>query len=345
MAKSFNWDGRIGRRVRLRDLHILFAVVQHGSMAKAAGHLGMSQSAVSQAVAALEHAVGVPLLDRMPRGVEPTTYGAALMQRGQAAFEELRSGIKDIEALTDPEVGEVRIACTEAIAAGVLPAILERFSLRYPKVALHVSQVSNRQTGYAALRERKADVALMLSVASFEHELTEHLQGEVLFSERICLAVAQQSQWARRRKVGFADLAQAELISPPSSDTPGGAALMEALRKAGLPTPRIAVTTFSIHVRNILCMRGRFIAVLPASVLRFNPELYSLKELPLDLPIPRSPVLIVVLKNRTMSPPVARFIECAREIASAIDAPPASRKSTMIRSRGTARSKMNLANK
>src|SRR5260370_5841147 len=114
MAKSFNWDSRIGRRVRVRDLHILFAVVQHGSMAKAGNHLGMSQSAVSQAIAALEHALQVPVLDRTPRGVELTMYGAALMRRGQAAFDELRSGVKDIEFLTDPHVGTVRVAGTQA---------------------------------------------------------------------------------------------------------------------------------------------------------------------------------------------------------------------------------------
>ena len=45
--------------------------------------------------------------------------------------------------------------------------------------------------------------------------------------------------------------------------------------------PQVTVTTFSIHVRNILSMRGRFIALLPSSILRFNPGLYSLKELPL----------------------------------------------------------------
>src|SRR6266436_8451824 len=128
MAKPLNWESRIGRRVRLRDLHVLFAVVQHGSMAGAGVHLGISQSAVSQAIATLEHALAVRLLDRTPRGVELTMYGAALMRRGQAAFDELRLGVKDIEFLTDPEVGEVRIACTESIAAGVLPAVIERFS-------------------------------------------------------------------------------------------------------------------------------------------------------------------------------------------------------------------------
>src|SRR5215470_10510297 len=67
MAKTINWDSRIGRRVRLRDLHILFAVAQHGSMAKAGVHLNMSQSAVSQAIAAIEHTLGVRVADRTSR--------------------------------------------------------------------------------------------------------------------------------------------------------------------------------------------------------------------------------------------------------------------------------------
>src|SRR6185436_5845486 len=138
MARRHNWDSRIGRRLRLRDLHVLFAVVQQGSMAKAGAHLGMSQSAVSQAVAALERAVEVPLLDRTPRGIELTPYGAALMRRGQGAFDELRSGVNDIEFLKNPEVGEVRIACTESVAAGILPAVIERFSRQYPKVRLKI---------------------------------------------------------------------------------------------------------------------------------------------------------------------------------------------------------------
>src|SRR5205809_5844142 len=97
MARSLDWDSRIGRRVRLRDLHILFAVVQHGSMAKAGALLGMSQSAVSQAIAAIEHALRVPLLDRTSKGVVPTIYGNTLLRRGSAAFDELRLGVQAID--------------------------------------------------------------------------------------------------------------------------------------------------------------------------------------------------------------------------------------------------------
>ena len=333
MSKAFDWDSRIGRRLRLRDLHILFAVVQHGSMAKAAAHIGMSQSAISQAIAALEETLKVPVLDRTPRGVELTLYGAVLMRRGQAAFDELRAGIKDLDVLTDPGSGEVRIACTESIAAGLLPPAIERFSLRYPKVKLQVIQTSTHLLGFEALHERKADVVLTLLPKPFERDLVDPLQAEILFEDRICLAASPQSPWARR-KLDLADLAEAHFIAP-ASDTPGGAAVIEAFRAAGLPAPHVTVTTFSVHVRNNLSMRGRFIAVLPVSVLRFGPRAYSLKELPVDVPVSHLPALIVTLKKRTLGAPVERFIACARDVAKAMGSPLSSlRPSTARRVRG-----------
>ena len=106
-----HWESRIGRRLKLRDLHILFAVVQWGSMAKAATHLAMSQPAVSEAIANLEDALRVRLLDRSSRGIEPTIYAHALLKRGHVVFDELRQGIRDIEFLANPTAGEVRVAC------------------------------------------------------------------------------------------------------------------------------------------------------------------------------------------------------------------------------------------
>jgi DNA-binding transcriptional LysR family regulator len=322
MPKSGGWDSRIGRRVKLRDLHILFAVAQHGSMAKAGAHLGMSQSAVSQAIATLEHALEVSLLDRSPHGVEPTLYGLALMRRAEVAFDELRSGVKDIEFLADPEIGEVRIASTQPLSGGFLPAAIERFSQRYPRVKLSVLDEVTTLRGYAPLHERTADVIFTMATRQLQAALTEDLRAEVLFEERICLAAAKHSQWARRRKIGLADLVDAQFIAPPS-DTPGGALVAKPFLAAGLPAPSVAVTTFSVHLRNLLSMRGRFIAVLPVSILRFNQDLYCLKELAIDVPAVRVPVLMVTVKNRMLSPPVERFMACAREIAGAMHAAPA----------------------
>src|SRR5437763_17146189 len=99
------WEDRIGRRLKLQDMHILLAAVQWGSMAKAADHLAISQPVVSRSIASLEHALGVRLLDRSRNGIEPTMYGRALLEHGLAAFNELRQGVKAIELLSDLAAG------------------------------------------------------------------------------------------------------------------------------------------------------------------------------------------------------------------------------------------------
>src|SRR6266542_7117946 len=78
---------RIGRRMKLHDLHVLMAVVQAGSMNKAATLLNTGQSAISRSIAELEQTVGVRLVDRNPQGVEPTQYGRALLDGGAAVFD------------------------------------------------------------------------------------------------------------------------------------------------------------------------------------------------------------------------------------------------------------------
>ena len=135
MAPVLDWDSRVGRRLRLRDLHILFAAVEHGSMSAAGAHLNMSQE-----IAALEDALKVRLLDRTPHGVEPTIYADAIMHRGKIVFNELRSGIKDIEFLADPAGGEVRIACSDTLAGGILAPVVETFAQKYPQVVFEVLQ-------------------------------------------------------------------------------------------------------------------------------------------------------------------------------------------------------------
>ena len=137
-----DWESRIGRRLRLRDLHILSTVVQWGSMAQAASHLAMSQPAVSEAITNLEAALGVRLLDRTTHGVEPTLYASALLKRGLVVFDELRQGIKEIEFLADPTGGEVRIGCIESLTAGFMPEVIDQFSRKYPRVLVHVVNTS-----------------------------------------------------------------------------------------------------------------------------------------------------------------------------------------------------------
>src|SRR4029079_15111241 len=125
---------RIGRRMKLHDLHVLMAVVQVGSMNKAAALLNTGQSAISRSIAELEHTVGVRLVDRTPRGVEPTKYGRALLDGGAAVFDDLRQAVKNIEFLADPTAGEVRSVCTPLLATSFVSAVIDRLYRRYPRM-------------------------------------------------------------------------------------------------------------------------------------------------------------------------------------------------------------------
>src|SRR5262249_58047115 len=107
-------------------------------MAKAATQLAISQPAVSRAIADMEATLGVSLLDRGPQGVEPTSYGRALINRGIAIFDELAQGVKDIKFIADPATGEVRVGCNRLLAASFASAVVDRLSRRYPRIIFHL---------------------------------------------------------------------------------------------------------------------------------------------------------------------------------------------------------------
>src|SRR5882757_7003608 len=148
-------EEQIGRRLRFRDLQVLFAVAQSGSMAKAAIQLGLTQPAVSDIVAGLEQMFAVRLFDRNPRGVEATIYGRALLKRGRAAFDELRQGIRDIEFLSDPTAGELKIGCPASVLGGTLSLAVGSFCRQYPRVVLRFDEVTSPGRDFPTLRERQ----------------------------------------------------------------------------------------------------------------------------------------------------------------------------------------------
>src|SRR5262249_3114146 len=137
-ALAMQWHERIKSRLKLRELHTLEAVVQSGSMARAAVQLALSQSAVSKSITEMEHTLGVPLLDRTSRGVEPTEYARILLKRSVAIFDELSEGLREIEHLIDPTGGEVRIGTTEPMTA-IVATVIDQLSRQNPRMTFLVT--------------------------------------------------------------------------------------------------------------------------------------------------------------------------------------------------------------
>ena len=312
MARKINWESQIGRRIKLRHLHVFVAVAQRGSMAKAAAQLNVSQPAVSEIMSELEQAVGVRLLDRSSHGVEPTIYGRAMLARSLAVFDELKQGVQTIEHLTDPAMGEVRIGCSESLVSAILAPVIPQFLLRFPRVQINVDDVLTFTLDLPALRERRLDVVLARLVRPC---VDDELNTEVLFNDVMVVAAGAQSPLAKRRSIDFAELVDHPWILPPR-DSWNYATVAAAFRAHGLDMPKTCLTTFSIHLRNDLLATGRFITAYPKSCVTVNGERFALKILPVDIPTRPWPVEIITVKNRTLNPAVHHFIQHLRAFAA-----------------------------
>ena len=301
---------RIGRRIKLHDLHVLMAVVQAGSMNKAAALLNTGQSAISRSIAELEHTIGVRLVDRNPQGVELTRYGRALLDGGASVFDDLRQAVKNIEFLADPTAGELRIGSSNTLATSFVSAVIDRLSRQYPRIVFHLV-TATAETLRRELTARNVDLLIARSLGSIADE---RLSFEFLLDESYVVAAGAQHPWARRRRIELAELVSESWVLPP----PGGviwSVAMEAFRASGLDYPRATVFTALPEVRINLLATGRFLTIFSASLLKFPTGRPELKVLPVELPMARTSIGIVTLKNRTLNPVAQLFIDCAREVA------------------------------
>jgi DNA-binding transcriptional LysR family regulator len=310
MGAAMQLSDRIGRRLKLQDLHVLMTVVQAGSMGKAAQRLNTTQPNISRAVAELEHALGVRLLDRHRQGIEPTEYGRALLDCGVAVFDDLRQGVKNIEFLADPTAGDVRIGCNAYLATTFVTAVVDRLSRRYPRIVFHVA-ATLAEALHRELSERNVDLLIARRLGALADE---QLAFELLFDDSNVVMTGAQNPWVQRRRIALAELMNEPWTLPPPDSVIGSVA-MEAFRGSGLDYPRTTVVTYFAHLRLSLLETGRFLTIHPASLLRFPAKRPDLKVLPVDLQLPREPIGIFTLKNRTLSPTAKLFIEHAREVA------------------------------
>jgi DNA-binding transcriptional LysR family regulator len=306
------WMDRIGRRVKLRDLHIALAVAQAGSMTRAAEELAVSYPVVSKTISELERTLGVKLFDRSVSGVEPTHYGRALLKSGAAVFDEMRRGLQQIDFIKQPDAGDLRIGSSIVVDAGLLPAVLERFSRDFPLAVLHIMHEDIATQQYDNLRNRNVELMLgRLPVTMSEPDLV----AETLFDEPTVVVAGSESGWAKRRGLRLPDL----MGEPWVLAQPGSLARAlqdEAFRMSGLEPPLATALTVSLHLYMRLIETGRWLGLVPASVMRFGGRHMRIKTLSVKISSPPSPIGIVTVKHRTLTPLAERFIDYARNVAA-----------------------------
>jgi len=317
-----DWHSRLGKRIKLRDLHILQTAAEAGSMAKAANDLAITQPAVSYAVADMEHVLGVPLLERSSQGVTPTAYGRVLLERSKIVFNELRQGIDEIASLADPSSGELRIGTTPPMSA-IASAVFNRLVPSYPRMTFGLT-VGGTDKLLTALRQR--DIELVISrLADFVAD--EDLDVDTLFHDELAVICSKRSKWARRREVALADLVDEPWVLPHATGFLTKIINL-AFEDQGLIAPRPTVTTQSTYALTVLVANGPFLAVHPSTMLTTPYDHLQLTAVDVRLRKTRGPIGLIKLKNRSLSPVAKLFVQTATAVVKALPhgAPHAIRK-------------------
>lgn len=303
---------RAGSRIKLRDLRVLIAIADSGSMAKAAAKLGISHPAISKTISDIEATLGVRLLDRGSQGTELTAHGEVLRRCGINIFDEMQQGLRSLDHLSDPNSGEVRLGCTDIILNSLVPPIVRSFAREYPGVQLDVKLANPGEHQVQQLRERQIDLLITRATAP-----QDDFNYEALFEEPFVFVVGNKSSFGRNRRTTLKDIIDCKWVLPPYDSAPGAlvAAVFEANR---LSPPRPAVKTIAIQLTVSLIASGEFVGILPRSVAELSAHQAALGILPTKSSGPRISAEIVCLKNRTLSPAVSAFMDCARRVTKSL---------------------------
>jgi DNA-binding transcriptional LysR family regulator len=213
--------------LNLAHLAVLHAVAIKGNVSRAAEKLLVSQPAVSKQLRELERSVGVPLFDRLPRGVRPTQAGAILADYAKRIFALSDEAELRLAELRGLERGELRVGASTTIAVYVLPPVFAAFRQAYPGVKLAV-EIDNA-TG---VEERLAAGTIDVALSEGEHDPAEFDLRPFMTDELIAIA-APSHPLAGKKSVKAADFCREPFVVREAGS--GTRAVVEhALQRHGL---------------------------------------------------------------------------------------------------------------
>ncbi len=303
---------RLKRRLRLRDLDTLMAVVNAGGMRKAADVLHISQGAVSKAISELESVLGVRLLERSAKGVEPTVHGHALLRRGLVIFDELRQGLNELDWLSDPEAGEVRVGGGDTQQAGILALATQMLLARHGRMRLTFESAQAHELVDTMLPQRTIDLAIIRPAVL---PLPADIVGEALYREQLHVVVGAEHRLARRRKIALSELVDEHWILS-RNEQMAGTPVVQAFVDAGLPMPARIIESGALGLRHRLLISGRFVTCMPHTVITFARQHFGVRVLPVALPRWSGATMVLWLRDRVHGPATKACLEAIREAAA-----------------------------
>lgn len=288
--------------VRLSQLRTLVAIADCGNFSEAALKLGISQSAVSHAIASLEEELGVVLLSRGRHGATLTPVGHRILAHAQEMLRLLEQIGREANVSKGLEGGMVRMASFRSAATHILPSVIAEFHKRYPGIGITIMEHRRDDSVEQELREGRADVGLSCMPLSSEFDAWELLRDEyiVLFPPQAKVPPI----------ITWADLEKYPLIFPPANDY-CSVLIRGHLTRLELP---LNAAYEIIEDSTIVSMVSQGLGITIMARLAAEPLPAGIQSRSLPVPLERT-IQAATLANALHPPAVYAFLDVLRTIA------------------------------
>jgi DNA-binding transcriptional LysR family regulator len=297
--------------VKTRHLVLLVELGRHGSIMHAAQAANLTQPAASKLLGELEHALGVPLFDRLPRGVSPTRYGKVLIRRAGAALAELDAAHQEVTELLSCLRGRVAVGAVLTPSTRLVPAAVTLLKSRHARVNVAVS-VDGSKVLVDRLRAGELDIVIG---RIYDSTAANELHFEPITDEPHSLIVRNDHPLLARNGLTLAELARLGWIVPPAGSIVRDR-ITSLFLSQGMEQPAETVSSMSIPFVTSLLMDSDMVAPLPLELVQ--PYLNSglLAVLPFDLNLRMDVYGIITRRQHQLSPGAEAMLAALREVVA-----------------------------
>jgi len=298
-------------RLKTRHLNCFLETVRLGGVTRAGEELGMTQPAVSKALAELEGTLGVALFDRSRRALALTAAGETFLRFAQAGQATLQQGLDTIAAQRSG-TAMVAFGALPTVAAGVVPQALARFA-RSPLACRALVESGPSPYLLGLLRSAAIDFVVGRLARA---EAMDGLSFEHLYSEHLALVVRPGHPLTLRATISLQDVAAYQLLMPPRGAIIRPA--VDGLLLAGGVTRLVAeIETVSNSLGRAHALSTDAVWVISEGVVTSDLAAGQLVRLPLDMRTTLGPIGITTRSAGDLSPTAEEVIGCIRAVVEA----------------------------
>lgn len=294
-------------RLRLRQLRLMLALQELGSLRRAADNIGMTQPAATKMLHEAEDLLGVELFERLPRGMRATPFGETVIYYARMVFAELSGMREELVALESGNLGRVTVGAIPALASGLLTRTIATLKKSHPRLSMSI-QVDTSDVLVQALLQDQLDVVLGRIPGGAR---AEELLFDSLGEEELCVIAGAQHPFAKATELGWAELQNMTWVLQ-QHPSPMRSIINQVFHNARVDIPSSIVETTSIMTLLSLIQQTDMLGVTPVSVVEDYPSRDLLAVLPIKFESRLPPYGLITRRHRIQSSAMQAFIESVK---------------------------------